>query len=71
MYNFISFIHYIFIQCRLQICLVFVLKDEMERANNAGCITSHPGYEEVCLNEFVLIKEILSNHVSGRRNRGE
>ena len=29
-------------------------RDEMELANAAGCITSHPGYEEVCLNEFVL-----------------
>ena len=29
-------------------------RDEMELADAAGCITSHPGYEEVCLNQFVL-----------------
>ena len=29
-------------------------RDEMELADAAGRITSHPGYEEVCLNEFVL-----------------
>ena len=29
-------------------------KDEMELADAAGCITSHPRYEEVCLNEIVL-----------------